>query len=85
MKTRTLTNFQLVVVFSYFNALNYDTDFYDKDLDDDFASWLYEDSIEPKSMNGDVVLIKQTGVDYDGAVYAVDWDCQTYIMKVYKD
>ena len=36
-------------------------------------------------MNGEVVLIKETGFDYDGAVYAVDWDGQTYIKKVYKE
>ena len=35
--------------------------------------------------NGEVVLIKQTGFDYDGAIYAVDWDGQTYIKKVYRE
>lgn len=71
--------------FSYFNDGNYDTVFYDKDLDHDFASWIFGDSMEPKYMNGEVVLIKETGFDYDGAVYAVDWDGQTYIKKVYKE
>lgn len=37
--------------------------------------------MEPTYLNGEVVLIKQTGFDYDGAVYAVDWDGQTYIKK----
>lgn len=41
--------------------------------------------MEPKYMNGEVVLIKETGFDYDGAVYAVDWDGQTYIKKVYRE
>ena len=36
-------------------------------------------------LNGEVVLIKQTGFDYDGDVYAVDWDGQTYIKKVYRE
>ena len=71
--------------FSYFNDGNYDTVFYDKDLDHDFASWVFGDSMEPKYTNGEVVLIKETGFDYDGAVYAVDWDGQTYIKKVYKE
>ena len=71
--------------FSYFNDGNYDTVFYDKDLDHDFASWVFGDSMEPKYMNGEVVLIKETGFDYDGAVYAVDWDGQTYIKKVYRE
>lgn len=71
--------------FSYFNDGNYDTVFYDKDLDHDFASWVFGDSMEPKYLNGEVVLIKETGFDYDGAVYAVDWDGQTYIKKVYRE
>lgn len=71
--------------FSYFNDGNYDTVFYDKDLDHDFASWVFGDSMEPKYMNGEVVLIKETVFDYDGAIYAVDWDGQTYIKKVYKE
>ena len=58
--------------FSYFNDGNYDTVFYDKDLDHDFASWVFGDSMEPKYINGEVVLIKETGFDYDGAIYAVD-------------
>lgn len=70
---------------SYFNDGNYDTVFYDKDLDHDFASWVFGDSMEPKYMNGEVVLIKETGFDYDGAIYAVDWDGQTYIKKVYRE
>lgn len=50
--------------FSYFNDGNYDTVFYDKDLDHDFASWVFGNSMEPKYMNGEVVLIKETGFDY---------------------
>ena len=71
--------------YSYFNDGNYDTVFYNKDLDHDFASWVFGDSMEPKYINGEVVLIKETGFDYDGAIYAVDWDGQTYIKKVYKE
>lgn len=71
--------------FSYFDDGNYDTVFYNKDLDHDFASWVFGDSMEPKYKNGDVALIKETGFDYDGAVYAVEWDGQTYIKKVYRE
>ena len=71
--------------YSYFNDGNYDTVFYNKDLDHDFASWVFGDSMEPKFQNGEVVLIKETGFDYDGAFYAVDWDGQTYIKKVYRE
>ncbi|RKW02994.1 MAG: helix-turn-helix transcriptional regulator, partial [Streptococcus sp.] len=43
------------------------------------------DSMEPIFLNGEVALIKQTGFDYDGAIYAIDWDGQTYIKKVYRE
>lgn len=71
--------------FSYFNDGNYDTVFHDEDLDHDFASWVFGDSMEPKYKNGEIVLIKETGFDYDGAIYAIDWDGQTYIKKVYRE
>ncbi|MGT2906340.1 XRE family transcriptional regulator [Streptococcus dentiloxodontae] len=71
--------------FSYFGDGNYDEVFYDEALDHDFASWVFGDSMEPTYLNGEVVLIKQTGFDYDGAVYAVDWNGQTYIKKVYRE
>lgn len=71
--------------YSYFGDSNYDTVFYDEQLDHDFASWVFGDSMEPTYLNGEVVLIKQTGFDYDGAIYAVEWDGQTYIKKVYRE
>lgn len=70
---------------SYFNDGNYDTVYFDEDLDHDFASWIYGDSMEPRFMNGEVALIKDTGFDYDGAIYAVEWDGQTYIKKVKRE
>lgn len=69
--------------YTYFGDGNYDEVFYDEEIDHDFASWVFGDSMEPTYLNGEVVLIKQTGFDYDGDVYAVDWDGQTYIKKVY--
>lgn len=41
--------------------------------------------MEPTYLDGSVALIKDTGFDYDGAIYAVDWDGQSYIKKVYKE
>ena len=70
---------------AYYEDRNYDTVFFDKDLTHDLASWVYGDSMEPDYMNGSVALIKDTGWDYDGAIYAVDWDGQSYIKKVYKE
>ena len=63
----------------------YDTVYYNEELGHDFASWVSGDSMEPKYHNGSVALIRETGFDYDGAVYAVDWDGQTYIKKVYRE
>ncbi|WP_019779829.1 LexA family transcriptional regulator [Streptococcus sobrinus] len=71
--------------YTYFNDGNYDEVFYDEKIDHDFASWVFGDSMEPTYLNGEVVLIKQTGFDYDGAVYAVEWDGQTYIKRVYRE
>lgn len=71
--------------YDYMEDRNYDVVFYNKDIDHDFASWVYGDSMEPKFLDGSVALIKDTGWDYDGASYAVDWDGQSYIKKVYKE
>ncbi|EHJ53036.1 S24 family peptidase [Streptococcus macacae] len=71
--------------YSYFGDGNFDTVFYDEEIDHDFASWIFGDSMEPTFLNGEVALIKQTGFDYDGAIYAVDWNDQTYIKKVYRE
>lgn len=71
--------------YNYMEDRNYDVVFFNKDIDHDFASWVYGDSMEPKFLDGSVALIKNTGFDYDGAIYAVDWDGQSYIKKVYKE
>ena len=70
---------------SVYNDQNYDTVYFDEDLAHDFASWISGDSMEPKYQNGSVVLIRETGFDYDGAVYAVVWNSQTFIKKVYHE
>ena len=41
--------------------------------------------MEPTYHNGSVALIRETGFDYDGAVYAVVWNSETYIKKVYRE
>ena len=70
---------------AYFGDRNYDTVYFDEEIDHDLASWVYGDSMEPDYLNGSVALIKGTCFDYDGAIYAVDWDGQSYIKKVYKE
>lgn len=64
---------------------HFDTVYFDQEIDHDIASWIYGDSMEPKYLNGSVALIKETGFDYDGAIYAVVWDGQTYLKKVYRE
>ena len=64
---------------------NYDTVYFDEELAHDFASWISGDSMEPKYQNGSVALIRETGFDYDGAVYAVVCNSQTYIKRVYRE
>ena len=71
--------------YGYTEDRNYDTVYFDKDIAHDLASWVYGDSMEPKFVDGSVALIKDTGWGYDGAIYAVDWDGQTYIKKVYRE
>lgn len=70
---------------AYFEDRNYDVVYFDEEIDHDLASWVYGDSMEPDYLNGSVALIKGTGFEYDGAIYAVDWDGQSYIKKVYKE
>ena len=70
---------------SVYNDQNYDTVYYDEELAHDFASWISGDSMEPKYQNGSVALIRETGFDYDGAVYAVVCNNQTYIKRVYQE
>jgi len=70
---------------SVYDDRNYDTVYFDEELVHDFASWVSGDSMEPKYHNGSVALIRETGFDYDGAVYAVVCNNQTYIKRVYRE
>lgn len=68
-----------------YNDRDYDIVYFDEELAHDFASWVSGDSMEPKYQNGSVALIRETGFDYDGAVYAVVCNSQTYIKRVYRE
>ena len=70
---------------SVYDDRNYDTVYFNEELAHDFASWVYGDSMEPKYHDGSVALIRETGFDYDGAVYAVVCNNQTYIKQVYRE
>lgn len=70
---------------SVYDDQNYDTVYFNEELAHDFASWVSGDSMEPKYHNGSVALIRETGFDYDGAVYAVVCNNQTYLKRVYRE
>ena len=70
---------------SVYDDREYDIVYFDEELAHDFASWVSGDSMEPKYHNGSVALIRETGFDYDGAVYAVVCNNQTYIKRVYRE
>ena len=70
---------------SVYDDRNYDTVYFSEELAHDFASWVSGDSMEPKYQNGSVALIREKGFDYDGAVYAVVCNNQTYIKRVYRE
>lgn len=71
--------------YGYFDDGNSDVVYFDKEYDYDFASWIFGDSMTPDYPNGDVALIKEGPFEYSGEVYAVDWDGQSYIKKVYQE
>ncbi len=51
----------------------------------DIATWISGNSMEPVYKDGEVALIKATGFDYDGAVYALNWNDSLYIKKLYRE
>lgn len=57
--------------------------FTDKNYLYDVATWIDGHSMEPVYQDGEVALIREGGFDYEGAVYAVAWNEQLYIKKVY--
>ena len=67
----------------YYEDYEFDTVYFDKDISHDIASWIDGDSMEPKYHSGDVALIKKTGYDFDGLDYAVVYNEETYIKKVF--
>lgn len=70
---------------SVYDDREYDIVYFDEELAHDFASWVSGDSMEPKYQDGSVALIRETGFDYDGAVYAVVCNNQTYIKRVFRE
>lgn len=51
----------------------------------DIATWISGNSMEPVYKDGEVALIRSAGFDYDGAVYALNWNGSLYIKKLYRE
>ena len=69
--------------YSYFGDGDYTLTYSTENIPHDFASWVVGDSMEPDLHDGDVVLIKQSTNIEDGQIYAVEFNNQTYVKKVY--
>lgn len=57
----------------------------DRKIDYDIALWIRTDSLEPKYPKGSVALIKKTHFEFAGAIYAIDYDGQTILKRVFND
>ncbi|WP_369674361.1 S24 family peptidase, partial [Enterococcus faecium] len=69
---------------SFFDEFETETVYSDQDWDGfDVATWIKGDSMEPTYQSGQVALIRESGFDYDGAVYAIVWNEEVFIKKVY--
>lgn len=51
----------------------------------DVAAWIQGDSMKPVYEDGEIALIRATGFDYDGAVYALSWNESIYIKRLYRE
>ena len=70
---------------AYQNQKQADIVWFDQKIPYDLAFWIHTDSLEPKYEKGAVVLVKQTYYDQAGAIYAIDFDGQTLIKRVFRE
>ena len=70
---------------SYYDENQFNIVYSDKEYNYDFASFIVGQSMEPAYSDGEVALFSSSGYDYDGAVYAVVCNNQTYIKRVYQE
>lgn len=70
----------------FYDELETETVYSDKEYGNyDIATWIEGTSMSPKYLDGEVALIRETGFDYDGAVYALVWEGRAYIKKLYRE
>lgn len=71
---------------SLFDEYETETVFSDEEqLGYDIATWISGKSMEPIYQDGEVALIRSSGFDYDGAVYALSWNDSVFIKKLYRE
>ena len=70
---------------SVYDDRNFDTVYFNEELVHDFALRVSGYSMESKYQNGSVALIRETGFDYDGVIYAVVCNNQSYIKRLYRE
>lgn len=71
---------------SLFDEYETETVFSDEEqLGYDVATWISGKSMEPIYQDGEVALIRSSGFDYDGAVYALSWNDSVFIKKLYRE
>lgn len=85
---QVLSDIQLSVGLGEFLFDEYETEtvFSDEEqLGYDIATWISGKSMEPIYQDGEVALIRSSGFDYDGAVYALSWNDSVFIKKLYRE
>ena len=85
---QVLSDIQLSAGLGEFLFDEYETDtvFSDEEqLGYDIATWISGKSMEPIYQDGEVALIRSSGFDYDGAVYALSWNDSVFIKKLYRE
>lgn len=85
---QVLSDIQLSAGLGEFLFDEYETEtvFLDEEqLGYDIATWISGKSMEPIYQDGEVALIRSSGFDYDGAVYALSWNDSVFIKKLYRE
>ncbi|WP_253365847.1 helix-turn-helix domain-containing protein [Streptococcus gallinaceus] len=70
---------------SYFDDYSQTTVYAEQEYYYDFACFVDGESMQPRFKNGEVAMFKESGFDYDGAIYAISLNGSTYIKKVYRE
>lgn len=67
---------------NYYDEYEYETVYSKEEHNYDIAAFIHGDSMMPRYSDGEVALINETGFDYNGAVYAIHLNGQTFILSL---